>query len=98
MLKTYPNQDQLLNFAYQTHALEKININMPEIVQTYQGKIKTPNPYAHGFFQALGFAYNHLIDKDHFPGKPTALIDPNKADAALFWLRELHKILLLPVA
>ena len=55
-----------------------------------------PNPYADGHFQALGYAYNHLLDKDFFPGKVNALSekDISKSDASLFWLRDLHKKML----
>lgn len=81
-----------------THSLERIDLKMAEIQNTYQGKMKIPNPYADGHFKALSFAYHHLIDKDYFPAKDQGtLTDKSKSDAALFWLKDLNKTLLHPL-
>jgi hypothetical protein len=39
----------------------------------------------------------HLLDKDYFPAKLGNISDPNKAEASLFWLKDLHKAMLTPV-
>ncbi len=95
--KPFPPHEQPYAFVYWTHNLERIDVKMPEIQSAHQGRAKIPNPYADGHFAALGFAYNHLLDKDYFPAKLSNISDPNKAEAALFWLKDLHKAMLTPV-
>jgi hypothetical protein len=107
MLKPiFPPKDDLFSFVYMTHTKERIDLKMAEIQSTFLNKstnkgkqsLRVMNPYADGHFQALGYAWNQLIDKDHFPGKPTALVTIQKSDTALFWLRELHKQMSQPLA
>jgi hypothetical protein len=92
-----PKPDEIYNFVYMTHNVDRIDLKMPDIIATYQQRAKHPNPYAHGHLLCIGTIFT-LIDKDYFPVKDaTQIKDKQKSDLALSWLKELHRQMLTPL-
>jgi hypothetical protein len=58
-----------------------------------------PNPYAQGHFDAFNFVFQTLVGSTDFPCKDSLLLtNEYNSDNALYWLRELHTLIMYPIA
>jgi hypothetical protein len=92
-----PQMDELIRFIYETHLVEKLNCPMEAITQALK-RAPNPNPYVVGHFDAINYLMT-LIDNPDVPAKaPDLLTNVYRSDEALFWVKEMHAKMTLPLA
>lgn len=97
----YPDQTTTFSFISQTHIIDRINCSINDITATYTGKTgkKLVNPYAHGHLQAINYVLTQLVGKADFPARsPDYLTNRFKSELALTWLKQIHLLMLEPIA
>lgn len=93
-----PTEEQLFHFVASTHECDRTNIPYSQITGTWQKK-GPPSPYAHGHFKAFNYVLHQLLPSNDFPAKdPNSLHTIQDSHTALFWLREIHKQIAMPLA
>jgi hypothetical protein len=103
MSRIPPTQQELLYFILQNNEADHIPLTMAEIQNTLSIRRNetqgTLNPYAQGHFDSFNFIFKSLINSDDFPCKDSSiLVNQYHSSSVLFWLRELHTLLMYPIA
>lgn len=93
----YPTKDEVSRFVLNTHVVEQLKVKNQDITDIYSGQSK--NPYVYGMFDGLSYALKILLGSPDFPCKDITLIQNSyRSYDALYWLRNLHSIITLPLA
>lgn len=94
-----PNEQDVFAFIANSHNLEgsgETKVTVGDITRTYR-KQGALNLFADGHLQAIGHIFD-MIDKDFFPVKdPVAVRNLPQSNAALFWLRDIHNKMMMPL-
>ena len=97
-MRKLPPESTLLDFIVATHSCDRIQLTPDVVTNTLQGKGK-PSPYIQGHRKALKFICTELVGSSDFPAKdPNILINHYHSENALYWLREIHSLVMYPVA
>lgn len=92
-----PTEQEIFNFVSSTHAADRINLTSDQIQNTWSQK-GLPNPYAQGHFRAHMYVVNQLLPSSDFPAKGVGTIKSvGDSHSALFWLRDMHQKVTLPL-
>jgi hypothetical protein len=98
-----PSEQELLTYVVQTHDADRIQVTLREIQHTLairRGQVQgATNPHAVGHLEAFNFIFKSLVNSQDFPCKDVRLLKNRyDSDTSLWWLRELHTIMMYPVA
>lgn len=108
-----PDPQEYFNYIILTHQAEKIDVSMAQIKKTlakasgkedeqFYGKKNEErimaSPYAEGHFKAINYAEKLAASTD-FPAKDISVLTNEFAShTALYWLREMHTLMMYPIA
>lgn len=92
-----PSQQDIFNFTLATHGIDRIPLSAGDCDNTWNQR-GLANPYAQGHFRAFMYIIHTLLPSNDFPAKDaTMLATINDSDAALLWLRNLHRKMAEPL-
>jgi hypothetical protein len=97
-MRKLPPESTLIDFIMATHSCDKIQLSQDDMKNTLSGKGKI-SPYIQGHRKALKFICTELVGSSDFPAKsPQILINHYHSDNSLYWLKEIHSLILYPIA
>jgi hypothetical protein len=92
-----PDIKEVIEYIILTNRADHIEITNDD-VQKAMKKIHPINPYVEGHFKAFNFA-QQLADSPDFPAKDMSLLtNQHTSHTCLYWLRELHILMMYPIA
>ncbi len=91
-----PEKHLLRDFIIESNTLAQCDLSRKELDDTFRRKAR--HPYAVGHFAAIDYAFRNLNSAD-WPARTIFQFDNEiKSHTNLAWLRELHRLIMKPIA